>query len=150
MFIKYLFKYVTKGPDASKVYLQKVTNGEDTPIDEATNTRNEVKEYLDARYICPFDLCWRILGFEIHRHFPYVERMPVHLPDENYITYNSEADMTRIVSQEFLRKTMLTEWFVANQRYSDATTLSYCDFPSKWKWDDRTRTWEKGRGVGVR
>jgi hypothetical protein len=48
MFIKYLFKYVTKAPDASKVYLQKVTNGEDTPIDEATNTRNEVKEYLDA------------------------------------------------------------------------------------------------------
>jgi hypothetical protein len=25
-----------------------------------------------------------------------------------------EADLTRIVSQEFLRKTILTEWFVAN------------------------------------
>jgi hypothetical protein len=48
IFIKYLFKYVTEGPGASKTYLQKVTNGEDTPIDEATNTRNEVKEYLDA------------------------------------------------------------------------------------------------------
>jgi hypothetical protein len=69
--------------------------------------------------------------------------MPVHLPDENGITYNSEADMTKIVSQEFLRKTMLTEWFVTNQRYSDATTLSCCDFPSKWKWNDITRTWGK-------
>jgi hypothetical protein len=75
--------------------------------------------------------------------------MPVHLPDENYITYHSEADMTRIVSQEFLCKTMLTEWFVENQRYSDATTLSYCDFPSKWKWNDRTRTWgKKAEGWG--
>jgi hypothetical protein len=33
IFIKYLFKYVTKGPDCSKAYLQKITNGEDTPID---------------------------------------------------------------------------------------------------------------------
>jgi hypothetical protein len=41
--------------------------------------------------------------------------MTVHLPDKNYITYNSEPDMSRIVSQEFLHKTMLTEWFVANQ-----------------------------------
>jgi hypothetical protein len=75
--------------------------------------------------------------------------MRVHLPDENYITYNSEADMSRIVSQEFLRKTMLIEWFIANQRYPDARTLSYCDFPSKWRWNEITRTWERRqRGVG--
>jgi hypothetical protein len=135
---------------ALKHIFKKITNGEDTPIDEETNIRNEVKEYLDTRYICPFDSCWRILGFEIHRHFPSVERMSVHLPDENYITYNSEADMSKIVSQEFLHKTMLTEWFVANQRYSDARTLSYCDFPSKWKWNERTSTWEKDKGVEVR
>jgi hypothetical protein len=51
VFIKYCFKYVTKGPDFSKAYLQKITSGEDTPLDEETNTRNEVKEYLDAHYI---------------------------------------------------------------------------------------------------
>jgi hypothetical protein len=112
-------------------------------MDEETNTRNEVKEYLDTRYVCPFDSCWRILGFEIHRHFPSVERMPVHLPNEKYITYNAESDMSEILSQEFLRRTMMTEWFVANQKYPDAQTLCYCDFPSKWRWDDRTRTWEK-------
>jgi hypothetical protein len=48
IFIKYLFKYVTKGPDCSKLYLQRVLDGQDTPVDEETNTRNEVKEYLDA------------------------------------------------------------------------------------------------------
>jgi hypothetical protein len=60
---------VTKDPDCSKDYLQKITNGEETPIDEETNTRNEVKEYLDTQYIYPFDSCWRTLGFEIHRTF---------------------------------------------------------------------------------
>jgi hypothetical protein len=58
IFIKYLFKYVTKGPDCSKGYLQKIRNGEETPIDEETNTRNEVREYLDTQYICPFDSYW--------------------------------------------------------------------------------------------
>jgi hypothetical protein len=75
--------------------------------------------------------------------------MLVHLPDENYITYNSEADMSRIVSQEFLHKTMLTEWFISNQRYPDARTLSYCDFPSKWRWNEITRAWQRRqRGAG--
>jgi hypothetical protein len=57
VFIKYLFMYVTKGPDCSKAYLQKIRNGEDTPLDEETDSR-EVKEYLDACYICSFDSCW--------------------------------------------------------------------------------------------
>jgi hypothetical protein len=94
MFIKYIFKYVTKGPDRSKAYLQKIRNGQEAPINEETKMRDEVREYLDARYICPFDSCWRVFGFEIHRHFPVVERMTVHLPDQNYVTYNVEADMS--------------------------------------------------------
>lgn len=44
IFVKYLFKYVTKGADCSKIYLQKVRNGEETPYDRETNTVNEVKE----------------------------------------------------------------------------------------------------------
>lgn len=148
IFIKYLFKYVTKGPDRSKLYLQRVLNGEDTPIDEETNTRNEVKEYLDARFICPYDSCWRILGYEIHRHFPPVTRLPVHLPNENYITYHASANMSQILSQEFLRRTMLTEWFVANQLHESARSLSYPDFPSEWRWDEKKRSWEQRHRQG--
>jgi hypothetical protein len=139
IFIKYLFKYVTKGPDRSKLYLQRVLDGQDTPIDEETNTRNEVKEYLDARFICPYDSCWRILGYEIHRHFPPVTRLPVHLPNENYITYHASANMSQILSQEFLRRTMLTEWFVANQLHESARSLTYPDFPSEWRWDEKKK-----------
>jgi hypothetical protein len=134
---------VTKDPDCSKDYLQKITNGEETPIDEETNTRNEVKEYLDTQYIYPFDSCWRTLGFEIHRHFPSVERMLVHLRDKNYVTYSAEANIPEIVSQEFLRRTMLIEWFVTNQKYPEARGLCYCDFPSKWRWNKKNQDMEK-------
>jgi hypothetical protein len=34
IFIKYLFKYVTKGPYRSKVFLKRIQNGEDVPCDE--------------------------------------------------------------------------------------------------------------------
>jgi len=142
-FIKYLFKYVTKGADCSKVYLERVRNGQQTSYDNETDSINEIKEYLDCRYICEQDACWRILGFDIHRHYPAVERMPVHLPNENYITFSAKAKMNNVLSLEFLRKTMLTEWFVANQMYPAARELTYCKFPSKWKWEAQKKTWEK-------
>jgi hypothetical protein len=47
IFIKYLFKYVTKGSDCSKAFLQKIIDGQETPMDEETNTRNKVNEYLE-------------------------------------------------------------------------------------------------------
>jgi hypothetical protein len=141
IFIKYLFKYVTKGPDRSKVFLQRIQNDSDVPYDEDTHTKNEIKEYLDTRYICDKDSMWRILGYDIHRHFPAVERLPVHLPDENYIVYISNTNMSRLLSEEFRRRTMLTEWFTANKNHNKARELTYCDFPSKWRWDDNSKTW---------
>jgi hypothetical protein len=53
---------------------------------------------------------------------------------------SAEEDMSGVLSQEFLRRTMLTEWFVANQNYPDGRNLTYCDFPSKWRWNEQTRT----------
>lgn len=145
IFVKYLFKYITKGADCSKVYLQRVRNGEDTPYDRETQTINEVTEYLDCRYICEQDACWRIFGYDIHRHYPAVERMPVHLPNENYISYSARANMDKLLSVEFLRRTMLTEWFTANMTHDDAKDLTYLQFPSKWRWDTDTRSWVRRR-----
>lgn len=142
-FIKYLFKYVTKGADCSKVYLQRVRNGHETPYDRETDSINEIREYLDCRFICEQDVCWRIFGFDIHRHHPAVERMPDHLPNENYITFAARAKMNDVLSLEFLRRTMLTQWFEANQTEPAARELTYCNFPSKWKWDKKTRSWER-------
>jgi hypothetical protein len=67
--------------------------------------------------------------------------MPVHLPNENYITYNAASNMPDILSQSFLRKTMLTEWFAANGENPNAIDLTYLDFPPKWRWDDKNRIW---------
>ncbi|KAG2659831.1 hypothetical protein PVAP13_1KG278905 [Panicum virgatum] len=140
--INYLFKYVTKGPDCSKAYLQKIRNGEEVPLDKETQTRNEVKEYLDCRYICEQDACWCVFGFDIHRHYPAVERMPIHLPDENNILYDENANMAEIVNSEFLRRTMLTKWFECNKANLAGRHLTYLEFPTKWCWVKDKRVWE--------
>jgi hypothetical protein len=96
---------------------------------------------LDTRYICEQDSCWRIYGFDIHRHYPAVERLPVHLPNENSITYDAHDNIERIASDVFYKRTMLTAWFEVNQNFEEARNLTYCDFPSRWRWDESTRTW---------
>ncbi|KAJ1262208.1 hypothetical protein BS78_09G089200 [Paspalum vaginatum] len=149
IFIKYLFKYVTKGPDCAKIYIQRIKDGQDAPYDAGSDTINEVKEYLDCRYICEHDAYWRVFGFDIHRHYPAVERMHVHLLGENFITYDAKQNMAEVLSEEFLRRTMLTQWFIANQTDDSGGDLTYCDFPSRWSWDAVSRTWrQRRRGRG--
>lgn len=107
--MKYLFKYVTKGADYSKVLLERSKGksnldemGDGGPIDE-------VKEYLRCRFICEYDGLWRIYGYDIHCKMPSVERLPVHMPDMNIVCFRAGADLTKIANSDFLKKTMLTE-----------------------------------------
>jgi len=71
--------------------------------------------------------------------------MAVHLPDENYILYDENANMTEIVSNEFFRRTMLTEWFECNKKFPEARSLTYLEFTSKWCWLKDKRVWEPRR-----
>jgi hypothetical protein len=145
--MKYLFKYVTKGPDYSKVYLERI-RGRGVPVDGNVRVQvNEINEYLEARYICAYDALWRAFGYTIHGKTPSVERLPVHLPGMNVVRFDCDADLTRINDSDLLRKTKLTEWFVANTLFPQARSLTFCDFPIEWTWDSVSRSWhERGGG----
>jgi hypothetical protein len=148
--MKYLCKYVTKGPDYSKIYLQRI-RGKGIPVDDKGRVQvNEVNEYLEARYICEYDALWRIYGFTIHGKTPSVERLPVHLPGMNIIRFDDDTDLTKISDSNFLGRTKLTEWFVANSLFPHARSLTYCDFPAEWTWDSDNRSWhERGGGEKI-
>jgi hypothetical protein len=49
--------------------------------------------------------------------------------------------MVDVLSQTYLRRTMLTEWFATNLQNPGARNLTYPDFPAKWRWDDKSRSW---------
>lgn len=59
-FDRYLYKYVYKGCDRTVVRV-----GEDQPV-------NEIREYLDSRYVGSVEAAWRIFGFELCAQSPTV------------------------------------------------------------------------------
>jgi hypothetical protein len=148
--MKYLFKYVTKGPDYSKILLERI-KGKGVAGESSSHAAvDEIAEYIQCRYICEHDALWRVFGYSIHTKYPAVERLPVHLPDKNTIRFRAGALLTTIIDTDFLKKTMLTEWFVANKTFTSARTLTYCDFPTEWTWDTQRRSWhERGGGQKI-
>jgi hypothetical protein len=135
--IKYLYKYVTKGPDFSKTLFERIKNTNDN------DGVDEIQEYRDCRFICSYDSFWRCYGYDIHSKQPSVERLAVHLLNQHIIRFRAKAKLPTLINNAFLQKTMLTEWFVANRRHASARSLTYCDFPTKWSWMADNKTWVK-------
>jgi hypothetical protein len=68
-----------------------------------------------------------------------VERLIVHLPAMNRIIFHEDDLLASLVDNLPFYMTMLTEWFVANRDHTDATSLTYLDFPTRWVWDASNR-----------
>jgi hypothetical protein len=137
--IKYLYKYVTKGPDFAKTLFDRIKNTGDADDDGV----DEIEEYRACRYICSHDSFWRCYGYDIHSKQPSVERLAVHLLNKHVVRFRAKASLPELVNNNLLQKTMLTEWFVANIKNPSARSLTYCDFPTKWSWVAENKKWVK-------
>lgn len=141
--LKYLCKYVNKGPDQASITFQRIRKGDQEGSNQQGKDIDEIKEYLDCRYICEQDALWRLLEYDIHYHWPPVERLPVHLPLQNMVSLRKGTKLKTITEDPRSKRTKLTEWFEANKLHEDARQLTYCEFPQKWKWDNKNRNWTK-------
>ncbi|KAF7814861.1 uncharacterized protein G2W53_028830 [Senna tora] len=115
--IKYLFKYVSKGHDKVTATL---CNPESA--DSSEENSDEIKTYLDCRFISPCEAVWRIFEFDINFREPSVERLPFHLPDQQ-----------------------------ANKKYPKARFLTYSQFPTQFVYKTDSRQWferKSGRSIG--
>ncbi|GJV25506.1 DNA helicase [Tanacetum coccineum] len=108
MLIKYLFKYISKGPDR---ILAKISHSETSTSGVGTNKQiDEIQNYVDGRFICPFEACWRIFDFPIHCREPAVQILNVHLEDMQRISFRERDRLDNIVNIPEKKKTTLTEW----------------------------------------
>ena len=71
--VKYLSKYIYKDPDRATI---EISGG----------MQDEIKAHLDDQFIGPTEACWKIFEFNIHRESPAVQRLPIHLPNEHYVS----------------------------------------------------------------
>ena len=124
--IKYIYKYVYKGHDRITM--------------EFGTCTDEIKQYLDARYVSSCEAHWRLYMFAMQEHTPPIVHLQVHLPNEQPVTFDPDTvgNMQDVVNRH------------ANQSYyhsldgsslmlqsADNRHLLYQDFPSKMVWNKK-------------
>lgn len=145
--LKYLFKYMNKGPDMALVMIEEAEArcGGNTE-NGLEDTVDEIASYLNCRYVSASEACWRIFAFEIQHKEPPVKRLAIHLQDEQEVIFKDHEPLDTVVERATTRKTTLIGWMEANKLYRDARDLTYTDFPTKWVWKKDDKRWKKGRG----
>ena len=131
--VKYLYKYIYKGHDRASFSI-------DQP--DADGNIDEIKRYVDARWVTPPEAMWRIFGFPLCANFPPVLQLPLHLPNMHRVAFNAQADLKNVVASENASKSMLTEYFKANQEHPWARHILYKDFPGSFTWQKRKKYWK--------
>jgi PIF1-like helicase len=103
--------------------------------------RDEIKEYLDARYIGLVESCWHINEFAMHLESPHVYCLPVHLEDQQTVYFNADDNIYEVLERRASKTTRLTAWFEANRKYEAACTVTYQNFPRTWVYNDKKKEW---------
>ncbi|KAI3737233.1 hypothetical protein L2E82_27230 [Cichorium intybus] len=144
--IKYLFKYINKGPDRATVAVVKRNNEDDDQ-----DVVDEIKEYYDCRYISACEASWRIFAYDVHYRYPSVTRLPFHLPGQQQVVYGADDDIENVLNKPSVASSMFLSWMKCNETYEKARELTYVEFPGKFVWNLEDRCWQprqKGKSIG--
>jgi hypothetical protein len=129
--VKYIYKYVYKGHDRTTMKFGR--------------SQDEIRLYLDARYVSSCEANWRLYFFEVQDHEPSVLRLAVHLPNQQSVVFNPTRDtLEEAVAQNEDKDTTLTGWFKANALHQDdpvVTSTLYQNFPNRMVWHTDGRFW---------
>uniref|UniRef100_A0A8R7RA28 Helitron helicase-like domain-containing protein n=2 Tax=Triticum urartu TaxID=4572 RepID=A0A8R7RA28_TRIUA len=68
--VKYIYKYIYKGHDKASFSIDQL---------DADGNIDEIKRYIDARWVTPPEAMWRIFGFPLCANYPPVLQLPLHL-----------------------------------------------------------------------
>ncbi|KAI5432184.1 hypothetical protein KIW84_036071 [Lathyrus oleraceus] len=133
--IKYLYKYVYKGPDRVAMEVHK------------GSYMDEVQQYVDARWICAPEALWKIFQFTLYRLYPSVERLQIHLPNRHQVRFYDHQQIADVLNNERNSKTMLTQFFALNLRDPQARKYLYREIPEHYCWNKRDMEWHRRRST---
>ena len=136
--IKYLFKYINKGPDRVTAAVE----------DEETD---EIREFYDCRYLSACEAAWRIFKFDIHHRFPAVERLPFHLPNEHSVVFDPTESIDFQLEQASANTTKFLAYMELNKVDELAQSLLYVEIPKHFVWNSQQKIWtlrKQGKSIG--
>jgi hypothetical protein len=125
--VKYLFKNVFKGQERASVQVDRPTN--------------EIKQYIDARYLSAAEVVDSLLSFKKHIEWPPVARLVVHLPGHHNVVFNEDDDFEAVAQCATNQQTTLTGYFAYNAANEGSRHVFYMDFPRQLVWKAREKRW---------
>jgi hypothetical protein len=102
---------------------------------------DEIKQYLDTRYVSAPEACWRIFKYPLFFRSHAVQRLAVHLPQEQPI-YFQPGLVDRAVLNAESKLTTLTAWFKLNTDHILARQYFYREIPNHFCFDNKLRRWK--------
>ncbi|KAI3801999.1 hypothetical protein L1987_30120 [Smallanthus sonchifolius] len=145
--IKYLFKYINKGPDRATVA---VVESNQECADDDDDVVDEIKQYYDCRYLSACEASWRIFAYDVHYRTPSVMRLPFHLPGQQQVVYCEDDDLDSVLNKPTVASSMFLSWMKCNETYEHGRDLTYVEFPTQFVWKLKDRCWEpRRRGFSV-
>ncbi|XP_019183233.1 PREDICTED: uncharacterized protein LOC109178135 [Ipomoea nil] len=121
-------------------------------MDEGGNEMvDEINMYYDCRYISACEAAWRLFSFEVQYRTPPVERLSFHLPDCQSVVFQDDDTIDHVLNRETVGQSTFNAWFVANQKFKEASLLTYIEMPTKFVWKKDIREWhprKKGFSIG--
>ena len=126
--VKYLYKYVYKGYDRAI----------------AEFCFDEIKKYLDTRFISSVEAFWRIKSNKLHDEYPNVIRLQFHPENQQNISFNEDDELEDIVhSTGVRRESQFTAWFKSNREHPKYRQLLYKDYPKYFVYKQQEKVWTK-------
>ena len=93
--------------------------------DNPSKPVNEIKDYVDGRYLCTPEATWQILGYNITQKQPAVTALAIHLPNQNIPQFRTQGSSTSSLIHYFHRpqtpsfaSLLYTEYFEKYHLYS--------------------------------
>ena len=117
---KYVYKYVLKAPDTAVVSI------------------NEIQAHLSGRLLSAAEAVWRLLGLPLHKEYPTIMRLHIHLPNAHNFVFDPTLDPADLQEAAESTTSTLLQWFELNQRDTAARAHVYSAIPEHYVWQDNT------------
>jgi hypothetical protein len=129
---KYVYKYCFKPPDSGAINF------------------NEIAAFIAGRILSSAEAVWRILQLPLHKEWPTVQRLVVHMPGHQFVLFDATtgADAAHAVADA--TTSTLLQWFELNKRDPAARSLLYKDVPQHYKWHPQLKVWQLRRNKGCK
>ncbi|KAF8077315.1 hypothetical protein N665_1046s0003 [Sinapis alba] len=152
--IKYLFKYINKGPDRVAVAVQPPAHIVDSMLASTEgNVAAEPPISTNSNVERTEGTCegaWRIFKFPIHYRSTSVEKLSFHLPGKQNIIFRGKDKLEGIVTRKLIENTMFLAWFELNKIDDLAKNLTYAQIPNYFTYNKKQKKWiRRKRGFSI-